>query len=491
MHNHRSSNASGYAKTNGSGAPRHSHRRAARDRQIIAGTAGQDPLAAFCAKFTARSWREFTACPAPLKQASETIARNYGVVSVCDEDGRYVLVHYRDTTEERFKAEAQRAADVPQRGDAVRQLKGCVFDAATGELKARGFPFTPALSMSEQEFMRTLDCLAPRALVREWREGLVVRVWTDDAGVVRASITRRINALRSRRDGCPSVEEMLALAGVDLTKLKQPTGVVLVLLLVHPSNQVQTPEPVPPSAYHLDSWVSADASTTLSAAASPASGSGPSSRGHGAAVAKDSLASMRRKELDVGLPKLPALTHDEALTCFRANKSVYVQRSAEYGIVCRSLALGARYAIRGEREHLYHRFVELGTDGTKLLECVPHAHRERAAEFPVRLAADVKELLGYGECLFAEGAHLPPEDTSLFAWYVTAKTKPGATPRERLSAALDQCHPVVLYNMISLLRTKFKKRERAQSEAMSGLASSASGTTSASDDSSRSASPHE
>jgi hypothetical protein len=470
MQHQRSSNA----KANGPPRPSHAHghthahgQRRPRDRQVVAGAAGQDPLAAFCAKFTARSWREFTACPLPLKQASETIARNYGVVSVCDEDGRYVLVHYRDTTEERFKAEALRAADVPQRGDAVRQLKGCVFDATTGELKARGFPFTPALSMSEQDFTRALECLAPRALVREWREGLVVRVWTDDAGVVRASITRRINALRSRRDGCPSVEEMLSLAGVDLARLKQPAGVVLVLLLVHPSNQVQNPAPVAPGAYHLDSWVRAEAP---------------------AAAGRDSLGTMKRKDVDAGLPKLPPLTHEEALACFRSNRSVYVQRSAEYGIVCRSLALGARYSVRGEREHLYHRFVELGGDGTKLLECVPHAHRERAGEFPLRLAADVKELLAYGEGLFAEGTHLPPEDTSLFAWYSTAKARPEATPRERLSAALGQCHPIVLYNMISLLRTKFKKRERAQAETASSLASS---TAPSSDDSSRSASPHE
>jgi hypothetical protein len=438
----------------------------------------EDPLTAFCARFTARSWREFTACPNAVKDASATIARNYGVISVCDKEEGLALVHYRDTTEEDLKERA-RKGEAPPPGPGSWQVKGCIFDARTGTLRCRGFAFTPCISILPKELERALEQLPRGALVREWVEGLVVRVWTSDSGEVRASMTRKINALRSRRDGCPSVEEMFTLCKVDLSRMRAgtpevPRGTVFVLLLVHPSNQTQNPLEVEPRVYHLDSWVATLDPTTSSNSSAQVQQPSSQRGGRGGRVgqarrAQDTLFSLRRKDVDIGLPRLPALTTEQALELFSQDRSVYVQQQgADGGVVYRSKALGARYTIRGEQEHLYHRYVTLGTDGHKLLDCVPFAQRERVREFPTRLASDLEALLTYCEGLFEPGARLPPGDTSLCALYesaarLVAQSPEGAraSPREVATFLLgSSCKTVVLYNMISTLRTKFRKRER-------------------------------
>ena len=420
----------------------------------------EDPLEVFARRFMALSWRVFNACPLPIKAASPTIAKNYGIISICDTDPKYALAYYRDTIEESLKDHAYHG-NIQMPKEAYWQIKGCIFDVNTGALKARGFSFTPCVSATEQEFNQMLDGLAPKALIREWREGDVVMVWTDDVGVVRVSKTRRINALRSRKESCPSIEEMLNASKVDLSKLRAgtdtvPIGTMFVLLLVHPLNQVQNPDPVEQAVYHLDTWVYVD--TTPRQGKMPAMRPGKS----------DTFLSLKRKDVDIGLPKLKALSFEEALELFRNDKSIYVQHNETSGVVYRSLSLAARYIIRGNLEHLYLQYVVLGTDGKKLYDCVPYAYKEKVAEFPTRYASDCEALYSYCEEIIDKGANPPSAETSLAALLaadarlrIRQETDPPKTStRERLTFLLSQCPSVVLYNMISLLRTKYKKRDR-------------------------------
>jgi hypothetical protein len=274
---------------------------------------------------------------------------------------------------------------------------------------------------------------------------------------------------------------MLALAKVDLARLKAGApgvlpGTVFVLLLVHPMNQIQNPEPVEAvTAYHLDSWARDEPGQ---AAASQR----PSRRGRGGArlisetkgERHDALLSLRRRDVDVGLPRLPVLSSEAAVRAFASNHSIYVHSAGGEGtgVVYRSRELAARYVLRGEREHLYHRYVELGAEGAALLDCVPFACKESAKEFPARLAAHREALLSYGESLFVprsppvpdssapHESRAPATDSSLHAWYASAAAQGTGTPRERLEASLRGCAPVVLYNMITQLRTKYKRDDR-------------------------------
>lgn len=320
-----------------------------------------------------------------------------------------------------------------------------------------------------------LETLPPKSYIREFREGSVVKIWTYK-GIVYASATRRINSLRSKKDGCPSTEEMLKQAGIEsITRFANDKGEVYVLLIVHPFNQIQNPEPVEPAVFHLDTWAPIEVP-----------------KGQKNKQIRDTFFSMKRKEVNIGLQTLPVLTKDQALSLYLKNKALYFQKSPEQGIVYRSLALGARYSIRGEREHLYHRYVELQqldprvdgppstlasqvkTGADQLLDCIPYALKERVADYPARFASDLEALLTYMEGLFESDAHLPPADTSLYALYKSAEREKG-TPREKIQRLIASCRCVVLYNMISVLRTKIKKRER--------------GDTSSSEDGSRTPSP--
>lgn len=432
-------------------------------------TISKDPLVVFTQRFTARSWREFKACPLSIKNSSRIISDNYGVISECDNDGSKVLIHYRDIIEEKYKDLAARGQELFMSSDKerqwlVRQVKGCIFDIKTGELICRGFPFTPSTTVSEKEFNNTLIELPQRTMIREWREGTVVRIWTDysetdekpSKGIVRVSITRRINALRSKWDGCPSVEEMLKMAKIDLNKLKAsnitrdratneiPFGTVFVILLVHPMNQVQNPELVEPCAFHLDTWIMVDNDCY--------------NRKYKQEY--DSLFGMKRKHMDIGIPKLPILSVSDALDLFKKNKSIYIQRHGENGIIYRSKELCERYRIRGEREHPYHRYVELGNDGHLLLGCVSFGLKDKVKDFPVRYKNDIEALLSYGENLFENDNDLIPPESSIYAWLLSSRGLTNGTPREKLTKTLDRCCSVVIYNMISQLRTKYKKKER-------------------------------
>jgi hypothetical protein len=478
-----------------------------------------DPLKAFSERFLARSWREFNACPLVVKQSSQIVADSYGKVSVCDKDRDYTLIHYRDTVEETLKSASTHGDVTPE---PLWILKGAIFSTATAtssstcEMVCRGFPYTPVRVVGEQELIRVFDRLDSRPFIRLWLEGTVVRVWTDAAGTVRISSTRRIDATRSKKDSCPSTEEMLIAAKVDVKTLQAgtrniPLGTVFVLLVVHPMNQVQNPDRVDPAAYLLDTWVLSSPPSGTSGAV-PSGGAGTSSGtvpaggagtptaapGKRAATPPAATAATKVRAADPvqrfrrlphsgpqysAIQRLPLLSTEEALKAYRNGQSVYIQRTAEYGVVYRSLALGTRYAIRGDREHPYHRFVELGGD-RKLLDCVAHAHLNQVKAFPERFNQEVESLLAFGEGLFLPGAHLPATESSLYAWYASAKQLSSGTPRERLRYLLNACPKLVVYNMLSTYRNKYKRRGE------SDLTSSGGGDdTSSSSPSSRCQSP--
>ena len=450
---------------------KHNNRHSGQKRQEKTGEKSEqteDPLATFDRKFDPKSCRVFVACPHPIRDASKLICSNYGNISVCDAEATLglTLIHYHDRIEDELKEKARNGI-VPSLQDMYCHVKGCIFETSTGQLKARGYPFTPCLKVSEQDYIKMLDALPPKTYMREFKEGNVIKIWTY-RGTVYASATRRINSLRSKKDGCPSTEEMLKQAGIEnITKFGNDKGEVYIVLLVHPYNQIQNPEPVEAAVYHLDTWAPVESGKGLVRAGQ---------KGEKKPV-KDAFFSMKRKEVNIGLPRLPVLSKEQALSLYLKNKALYVQKTPEQGVVYRSLALDARYVIRGEREHLYHRYVELqqlvpridappstqagdvvsGSD--QLLDCVPYALKERVDAYPARFASDLEALTSYVEGLFEPEGHAPPADTSLYALYKSAERAEGPL-RERIHRLLFSCRSVVLYNMISVLRTKVMKRTR-------------------------------
>jgi len=434
---------------------------------------------AFTSTFLAPSWRSFVAAPTIVKQASATVSTNYGIVSVCDKingiGSSYTLLHYRDTTEENLK---QRMSLSELKPESFWHIKGMVFNDV-GELVCRGFSFTPVRIVNEGELVKTLDSAPSKTLIREWKEGTVIRVWTDTKGIVHSSTTRRIDGQRSKHGDAPEVIELIHHAGLDMSRFKAkseadteeeakankiPAGTVFVLLLVNPRNQVQNPELILPTAYLLDTWVRSN---------SPTQG-----QGGGRVKKNDTLFGLKRLPYDAvqlvdgkdGVERMPMLNIDQAIALYRQGKSLYVQKG-EFGVVYRSQLLGTRYAVRGEREYLYHRFVELGNDCMRLLDCVPPASKELAASYPNKYAEDMEAFLAYMEGLSQPDAIQPNKDTSLYAFHVS-KLGSGPTLRDRLIQRLLLTHPLVLYNMMSQVRNKNKSRIRLESSLTSESPSS-------------------
>ena len=424
-----------------------------------------DPLVAFTNTFLSPSWRSFVAAPTMVKQSSLTVHNNCGIVSVCDNVGGYSLLHYRDTTELNLK---KRMLTEELKPEAFWNIKGMIFNEL-GELVCRGFPFTPIRVVNDTEFTRTLDSVSQKTLIREWKEGTVVRIWTDNKGAIHVSTTRRIDGHRSKHGDAPEIVELIHHAGLDLGRFKSrseadteeeakdnkiPAGTVFVLLIVHPKNQTQNPNIVVPTAYLLDTWVR---------------NNGPA-QGNGRARKTDSIHCMKRLAYDAtqlvdgrdGVERLPMLNMEEATLLFKQGRSIYVQKN-EFGTVYRSQMLGTRYAIRGDREHLYHRFVELGSDCLQLLDCVPLANKPLVSTYPARYADDIEQFLAYMESLNTPDSVMPSRDSSLYAFF-TSTIGVGNNNREKYIQRLLATHPLVLYNMISCVRNKNKSRVHLDSE---------------------------
>jgi len=387
----------------------------------------KDPLDVFDKKFNPKSSRTFNPAPSILREASKLVNDNYHLLSVCDEIDDLILLHYRDTIEDELKTKARNNVPIKIE-DSFRLVKGCIFDKETGYMKVRSYPFVPHIKTNKEELLDVLNKNKVE-FIREFHEGNVVKIWCHKK-IVYVSTSRRISSLKSKKDGCPSIEEMLRCIGFDVNRLKFDKGEVYILLIVHPNNQIQNPNEVEPSLFHLDTWVYTDKKK------------------------KDTFFCMNSdQKIDIGIKKLPYLTIDEAISLLEKDKYIYVQTNQENGTVYRSFNLDKRCLIRGDREHLYHRFVELKDERILFLETVPFACKERVKEYPLQYNKDIENIAEYITSLLKEELPLPPEDTSLFCLYKSVKNS-----KEDVKDRLKRCRGVVIYNMISLLRTKIRKR---------------------------------
>jgi hypothetical protein len=411
-----------------------------------------DVLTEYNRTFEIHSHRRFQACPTPLKQVSKIVADNYGVISVCNEDNirGLVSIHYTDAKEEEMKAYAREGKVGTSRG-MYHMLKGFVFDRRC-TLISRGFSFTPKIVIETASLGTILE--KNNVMVRRYLEGTVLMISTYQ-GRVLVSATRKIDATSSRKDRCPSNEEMLTAAGVNLDKLVNNKGEVYVILVIHPMNQLTNPVSVTPIAYHIDTWAPKEVKKNGK---------------HG-----DPVLSMRRKDVKIDLPTLPCLKPDEALKVFAEGNGLYVQSGFDSGVVYLPKILNAKLCIRGDRDHLYHRFVELGTRGGELLDAVPAAMREEVAGYPLRYTNDIRALKEYVSSILMPKepskdqitplAEKPIKSSSLSALITTIKGSMTEITSDELDKAFDDaitaCKGVVVYNMLTTYRTKIAKSPKA------------------------------
>lgn len=420
----------------------------------MASIAKNDTLAQFEAGFDVPSSRQFQACPEILRKRCATINENYSSVMVANREEGFWLVHYTDTVEDGYKKGAKTAVEEAKTsGKPVKApsgllpiLKGAIF-SNEGKLVCRGYGFTPKVVADNETFAEWLGHNQKRA-IREYREGIVVRVWRGEKtasglGKVYVSTTRRIDARMSHKDSTPTVQEMLEAGGMDEKKLQAITveGVVHVLLIVHPTNQLVNEEVVKPTVYYLTSWV-------------------PRTMKPNVRTVPDPLTTMIPAHIDVGLPEIPFVTPQKAWELYQAGKPIFVSDEFYRGVVWIPTALGARLAIRGERDHLYHRYVELG-DKRHLLATAVAAHfKEEVAKFPARFEADMKGLIEYLIAVHVGRLPAPPGKSSLKALHDSVPSIEGETEETaiaRLKARIGKLDkPTVLYNMFATLRTRVK-----------------------------------
>lgn len=405
-------------------------------------------LRKFEATFDQKSSRVFHACHTIIGNRNAIVKENNEYLSVCNVttkqdkgDGKkpeddLVLIHYFDQAEIKMKETAQKGSSMLP-DEKFWLVKGWVFSNDTGKLIARAFPYTPKLCIDISEFSRKLNILSNEGKnvhIREYVEGVVGKIFTYK-GKVYFSGTRRIEALPSKKDACPSNKDQLADCGVDIEKLYSDKGIVYVVVLVHPRNQIQNPNPVKPVVYHLDTWMPTKDNTDL--------------------VRCD------RDLSSFGIKRLPKLSNEDALKAFSENRYIYIQESEEVGCVYFSDVINTRLKIRGEKEHLFHQYVSLSDeDKPKLEQCVGYDFKKEVALFPNRFEEETLKLKNYIMGLLTTLMPvLPPIDTSVYALYLSAKHLPQDDKlEERVLQLLGSVKGSLLYNLLSVHRTKIEKR---------------------------------
>lgn len=424
------------------------------------GIKGEDEINAlrkFEATFDQKSSRVFHACHNNIGNKNAIVRENNDYLSVCNTttktdktDGKkidddLVLIHYFDLPEIKLKETAQKGSNILPDAH-FWYVKGWVFSNETGKLIARGFPYTPKLSVDISEFRRKLTILQnenKRAYIREYVEGVVGKIFTYK-GKVYFSGTRRIEALPSKKDACPSNRDQLQDCGVDIDKLSSDKGHVYVVVLVHPRNQIQNANPVIPTVYHLDTWM-------------------PNKDGEEFVRCDVDLSSH-------GIKKLPRLSIENALKVFSENRYIYIQEGDEIASVYFSEVVNSRLKIRGEKEHLFHQYVSLSDqDKPKLEHCVGYDFRKEVSLFPARFEEETTKLKNYiVSLLLSNMPLLPPVDTSVYALYLTSKHLPQDEKLEdRVLELLKGVKGSLLYNLLSVYRTKIEKRRTTLNKSLS------------------------
>src|SRR5574338_21103 len=211
-------------------------------------------LHVFTESFDQKSSRHFFACPSNIKENNPIIENNDKTLTVCHTSDKMILIHYFDYAENALKLQANIGTAIFPREN-YWLVKGWIYDEDDGRLLARAFPYSPKVALSRTEFYRRLATQRnnPKLKIRQYLEGIVGKIFTH-RGKVYFSATRKIDALTSRRDGQLSNEDNLKECGIDISKFKSDDGLIYVVLLVHPRNQTQNPNPVTPKIYHLDTW---------------------------------------------------------------------------------------------------------------------------------------------------------------------------------------------------------------------------------------------
>lgn len=436
-------------------------------------------LSVYQESFDYKSTRVFYACPPGLSENNKIIKDNHETLSVCNkytsnDNGNILLIHYYDYAENCLKQRANNGTTIfPMQNYWL--VKGWIYEEKTSRLLARAFPYSPKVSITRIEFARKLATQRenPKLRLRQYLEGIVAKIFTFNDKVF-ISATRRIEALSSRRDGQLSNEEHLKECNIDINKLKSDNGLVYVVLLVHPKNQIQNPNPVQTKIYHLDTW-----------GPEKENGKRHHSNNNGHTVNKNANRTLVRYDnVDLkkfNIHKLPQLSEIEALEAFDRNEIIYMQEEDEEACVYFSEVVKHRLQVRGDKEHLYHQYVTLDeVIRPELKQCVPKAMKEEVATFREKLNNDMRQIVSFviNSFIASDINNHGLEDTSLYALYLHCKHLPSFVAAEKeveimekeVIEVLKSIKGNLLYNLFSTYRTKIeKKRLKSGSTSSCGI----------------------
>lgn len=432
----------------------------------------KNSLETFAATFDQKSSRHFFSCPAIIKENNPLVEDNDKTLTVCHIHEKMVLIHYFDYAENALKLQANTGTAIFPIKEYWR-IKGWIYDEDTGNLLARAFPYSPKVAISRRELERKLLSQRnnPKLKLRQYLEGIVGKIFTHK-GKVYFSATRKIDALASRRDGQLSNEENLKECGVDISRFKNDNGIIYVVLLVHPRNQIQNPNKVTPKIYHLDTWGPEKELSGTNIITSNGK-KNKTNNTNGISNSNNNRRLVRYENVDMkkfGISKLKNLTEIEALDAFDRNEMIYMQTGEEEAYVCFSDEVKHRLSVRGDKEHLYHQYVILDAKTRiELKECIAYAFKDEVANFPNRLNTDINQIVNYIINLYLgqELNHLQLENTSLYALYLTCKHLPSFKTDEakdlevmekEVKEKLLSIKGNILYNLFSTYRTKVDKK---------------------------------